>query len=123
MIPSSNTLVVSDEVVPEVTESVAITLQSIQPFDKNDTYVSVDNRYELVEWRYLPSDAKHRFYEETVFRHQPAAQYNSITRTRKHGVDETNHESRYSSNHLSGFFAPSNLERLKGKEIEHVHQK
>ena len=71
----------------ETSESLAL----VSPFDeKKDSYVSVSNKYELVEWRKLPNDVKHRFYEETVFRHQPAAQYNSSTRTRMHGIDETN---------------------------------
>lgn len=99
--PRPNVPALSNKVDPEVT-------------DKN-LYGSVNNNYKLVQWRHLPNDVKHRFYEETVFRHQPGAQYNSVTRTRKYGVHETNLASQYSSNHLSGIFALHNLERLKGK--------
>lgn len=96
---------------------------SVKPFDKQDFYVSVNNSYKLVEWRNLPNDVKHRFYEETIFRHQPAAQYNSSTRTRMHVIDETSIVSNYASHHLSGIFAPVNLERLKGNEDRTFHTK
>ena len=104
---------ISNKVAPEMTESLLPTAPYIQPFHDNDLYVSVNHEYKLVQWRHLPKDVKHRFYEETVFRHQPAAQYNSITRTRKFGVDKTNLVSKYNS--ISGSFALHNLERLKGK--------
>lgn len=121
--PVPNIITVSNKAVPEVTESLPPTAPHIQPFHDKDSFVSVNHDYKLVQWRHLPKDVKHRFYEETVFRHQPAAQYNSITRTRKYGVDETNLVSKYSSNHLSGIFALHNLERLKGKQREHYIQK
>ena len=114
---------IPNKVAPEVTESLLPAAQYVQPFHDKDLYASVNHEYKLVQWRHLPKDVKHRFYEETVFRHQPAAQYNSITRTRKFGVDETNLVSKYNSSHLSGIFALHNLERLKGKQREHYTQK
>tara|TARA_B100001175_G_scaffold308013_1_gene307916 strand:+ start:253 stop:612 length:360 start_codon:yes stop_codon:yes gene_type:complete len=107
---------IPNKAAPEVTESLPQTASRIQPFNEKDSYASVNHDYELVQWRHLPNDIKHRFYEETVFFHQPGAHYNSVTRTRKYGVDETNLVSRYSSNQLSGIFAIHNLERLKGKQ-------
>jgi hypothetical protein len=106
-----------------VSEYLPPTTQPIEPFHDRYSYVNVNHDYKLVQWRHLPAGVKHRFYEETVFRHQPAAQYNSITRTRKYGLDKTNLASKYRSNHLSGNFAPDNLERLKGKQIQHDIQK
>jgi hypothetical protein len=121
MVP--NILSVSNTTDHEVTESLPLTATHIQPFDDKDSFVIVNHDYKLVQWRHLPKDVKQRFYEETVFRHQPAAQYNSTTRTRKYAVGETHLVSEYSSNQLSGIFAQHNLERLKGKVIEHNKQK
>jgi hypothetical protein len=114
---------IPNNVAPEVTESLLPAAPYIQPFHDKDLYASVNHEYKLVQWRHLPKYVKHRFYEETVFRHQPAAHYNSITRTRKIGVDETNLVSKYNSSPLSGIFALHNLERLKGKQREHYTQK
>ena len=112
-VQSPNTTV-SDKVTPQ--KSLPLAAPYIRPFDEKDSYVGVNHEYQLVQWRHLPNNVKHRFYEEAVFRQQPASQYNSITRTRKHGINETSLQSKYASNHLSGIFAPDNLERLKGKQ-------
>lgn len=55
----------------------------IYPFDANDVYANVNNKYELVEWRKLPHSLQNRIYEDIVFYHQPRAHYNSQSQSRK----------------------------------------